>query len=226
MIPLVSPEKAHAVHFSGEGLLLTSNEQREITWLPEHLVPVEFTDIAITVDIRLYVQQYNIKEGDFEWKMHESILQDVPNDGQEMITIPRSRVSCNHHRRDIGISFQICPVAIRVSISKKSLSPIGIWSGIAFLESSSSNVKTLGNQCNRWTEAEASSFSSLRRLQSCPPTRLVANFDVELELEDRVSITNPDSKYAEQYMDYFHPGAEVCYRQNVYVSNSDVLLVS
>lgn len=185
-------------------------------------MPEQLANNAITVDISIYIQQYT-RDQLFEWKLHKLLIQNTSNDGQEMVTIPSSSVSCNYPRQLANVKgLSVCPAAIKVSLRGSSLSlpsSIGLWSGIAFLTSSFTTVKELRSQCDAWSSNEVSTTSArLRQLRPCPPNKLVANFDVELEMESRSSSMNPDSDYEKEYMKYFHlsiPSIDVCYRQNV-----------
>lgn len=219
---VVSMERAYAASFSGDGLLFTKLQERTISWSPDLVLPDQhFGSSVDMVDISLYGQEHfrNGVDFIFTWKLLEVLVEDTPNDGEETVTIPSgTAASCNPFIPTLKKGFNICPVAIKVSVSKSTLvlpSSIGIWTGIAFLQSGFVKGTELRNQCDRWS-ANAMTFSPLlRRLQPCPPNQLVANFDVELEQEDRSSIIDTSSDYEGKYMEYFHPNINVCYRQNV-----------
>lgn len=224
LIPFsVSPEKAHAVNFSGDELYFTGNEDRVITWSPEQLVPDLLPADSVKVDISIYTQKYIRSDGSFEWEMHHELVNNVDNDGEEVVNLPLVEISCRYPvylGREFSAGFGICPIVFRVSVSASSSSvlpsSIGLWSGVAFIESSSIRNKelTFRKQCLAWADAEKANTARLRQLRSCPPNQLVASFDIELEREDRFSILS-STTYEEQYMNYFHPDTiDVCYRQN------------
>lgn len=210
---IVSPEKAHAVSISGEGLLLIPNEKRSITWSPEQLLPDELSGSAVSVVISIYVQH---GDSNYNWGLLDTLSEVTPNDGEETVTIPSiSKFYCSSSKVS---RFEVCPVAIKVSIHSSALLPttIGMWSGIVFLQSGSSVSSSIRDQCEDWSESELGSSSPrLEKLRPCPPNQLVANFDVELEKESRTSIVDSTTDYEQKYMEYFHPNTEVCYRQNV-----------
>ena len=211
---IVSPERAHSVRFSGQEIILTPNTMLSIKWSPEQLVPESLLSTDITVDISLYIQQYS--EGEFIWKMHSSLKRNSPNDGEEMVTVPSSKLSCDYPIRSVK-PFEVCPVSIKVSVSKNSNLPtsIGIWTGIAFLKSGFIKGKALRQQCKQWSDSERMSTAPLlRTLSPCPPNQLIANFDIEYEREDRSSIYHTSNDYEETYMRFFHSDITVSYRKN------------
>ena len=184
-----------------------------IEWSPEQLVPESLLSTDITVDISLYIQQYS--EGEFIWKMHSSLKRNSPNDGKEMVTVPSRKLSCDYPIRSVK-PFAVCPVSIKVSVSKNSNLPtsIGIWTGIAFLKSDLANGKILRQQCKVWSASERMSTAPrLRTLSPCPPNQLIANIDNEYEKEDRSSIYHTSDDYEETYMHFFHSDNTVCYRK-------------
>lgn len=216
----VSPEKAHAVSFSEDdnGLLFTATQERKITWSPDLVLPDQRIGSAVSVDIELYRQEHTRNAGSstFTWRLIKTVAENTPNDGEETITIPSAEVNCNSFITALKKGFTVCPVAIKISVSAAAVLPssIGIWSGIAFLRSVSVKGLSLRSHCDVWASNEVSISPLLRRLQPCPPNQLVADFDVELEREDRSSMMDTSKNYEQGYMEYFHPNINVCYRQN------------
>ena len=211
---IVSPERAHSVRFSGQEIFLSSNTMLTIKWSPEQLVPESLLSTDITVDISLYIQQYS--EGKFTWKVHSSLKGNIPNDGEEMLIVPSKKLTCDYPIKSVN-PFSVCPVAIKVSVSKSSNLPtsIGIWTGIAFLKSGFTSSDNLRQQCKVWSDSERMSTTPLlRTLSPCPPNQLIANFDIEYEREDRSSIYHTSKDYEGTYMRFFHSNITVCYRQN------------
>ena len=217
MISLVTPEKAHAVDISSEGLYLSGGDVVTISWDPEQLVPSQISMEDINVDISIYRQRFNPTTEEFQWIRFNDLASSTVNDGEEVVVIPSSRLTCLHRYRGV---FNICPIAIRVSVSDTGpsylSSSIASWSGVLFYESGrlSEKEQTFRDQCIAWSEIELSVSPALRQLRACPPNPLVASFDIELEREDRSSILSLTS-YEKQYMNYFHPGVDICYRQSV-----------
>lgn len=216
---IVSPERAHSVSISDheDGLLLAKSQERTITWSPDLVLPDNRVGGAISVDISLYEQKHTRigQNPIFTWKLLKVLVEGTPNDGEETVTIPSLKASCSPFLPTVKV-FSICPVAIKVSVSNSVLpTSIGIWTGIAFFRSSFAKGSDLRQQCELWSTDPSTISSTLDRLQPCPPNKLVANFDNELEREDRSSMTYGSSNYEEKYMEYFHPSIDVCYRQNV-----------
>ena len=203
---------------SRELLLGADNSEMRLSWAPDQLIPSSLEN-NITVDISLYMQKYSSKGRDFTftWNKFQEIKNNVPNDGEEMITIPARRFFCRYPLKSAG-DFKVCPVTVKVSVSKDNYLPlsVGIWSGVAFLQSNDVTGCDLRDQCMKWSKAEKDTTPArLKRLRPCPPNQLIANFDIEYEREDRSSLLTFSTNYNDTYMESFHPNVEVCYRQNV-----------
>ena len=216
----MSPERAHSVSISDheDGLLLAGSQDRTITWSSDLILPDDRAGEAVLVDISLYAQVHTRSGGNpmFTWKQLAVLAEGTSNDGEETVTIPSIGVSCSLFLPTLK-AFNICPVAIKVSVSESTGLPtsIGVWTGIVFIRSSFRKGASLREQCTTWSNDAVTTSPTLRALQPCPPNQLVANFDIELEREDRSSMTHDSSNYEEKYMEYFHPTIDVCYRQNV-----------
>ena len=216
IIILVSPERAHAASFSGQDLLLTFNTLFSVKWSPNQVAPELLLSTDTTVDISLYIQRYSFSRSGrrFTWEEINKLKKDTPNDGEETVTIPHNiKVSCEYPIASIE-SFPVCPVAIKISISKSSYLPksTGIWTGVAFLRSSYVKGSNMRKGCISWSDNEKSTATRLSTLSPCPPNQVVAFFDIAFEREDRSSVYQPNG-YEETYMEFFHPNIKDCYRR-------------
>lgn len=150
---IVSIERAHAASFFDNGLLFTSLQVRTISWSPDLVLPDQRAGDSVYVDISLYGQEHVRSSGDstFTWKLLAVLVTDTPNDGEETVTIPSgTEASCNLFIPTLK-KFNICPIAIKVSVCASTLLPtsIGIWTGIAFLQSGFVKGTDLRQQCDR-----------------------------------------------------------------------------
>ena len=122
-----------------------------IEWNPEDIAPNHLpeTNTASSVDITLYMQQYSQDERSWtvDWQVATSLAISVPiNDGQKEVFIPPLTLSCRLplHENTRSVEVGLCPVAVKVSVSKIDGTnegftvpeSVGAWSGIVFMESS------------------------------------------------------------------------------------------
>ena len=203
----VSPERAHSVTFSSQSLLLVQETDILVTWPTDQFIP-EISTINDEVIISIYIQDQET------WKLHAILVENTPNDGEEMINIPSKNFFCRYPVTITRGGFSVCPVALKISLRQDPEPPntIGVWSGVAFLNS---RKEIFQAECDSWLLVQQSNSASLRSIASCPPNQLVANFDIKYEREDRSSVVTLSKDYEEKFTSYFHPNVGVCYRQNL-----------
>ncbi len=203
----VSPERAHSVTFSSQSLLLVQETDILVTWPTDQFNP-EISTINDEVSISIYIQDQET------WKLDAILVENTPNDGEEMINIPSKHFYCRYPVTITRGAFTVCPVALKISLRQdpEPLNTIGVWSGVAFLNSRKDIFQP---DCDDWFSVQQSNIASLRSIASCPPNQLVANFDIKYEREDRSSVVTFSKDYEEKFMGYFHPNVGVCYRQNL-----------
>ena len=233
---VVSPERAHQIQFqdmdadSENQLLFKPSDRIRVTWLPEAVIPSYLTSSTeqVNVDIEVF-EEIRVRD----WKELLELTQTaVPNSGsQEIVIPPQIRLQC---QSELFVN-NICPVAIRVSITMGTLltttggetidSPflrtIGIWSGVAFIQSRAFSEPQFSTACDIWANPRGPSGAShntpeeiWRRLPACPPLVTQARLDPKFELEEMESVLGSTSTmYPEQSMKFFHPNLMECYRQ-------------
>ena len=171
------------------------------------------------MDISLQLLYYNkfIIPHVFNVLQVESLMTNTENDGEAIVTVNFETflVACPYTVS--GISFSICPVLFKISISPNQYLPSGIsiWTGVAFVQQNGVNVTKLREQCGMWKDTTTHISAHLHRLKHCPPNQLVANFDLSYQREDRTSIITSSRVYHNMFMSFFHPGIKQCYRQSV-----------
>ncbi len=173
----------------------------------------------VTVDISLQILYYNnvILPQVFQLLQVESLMTKTENDGEQKVAVNFETFSVACPYTVPGISFSICPVLFKISISPSQYLPsdISIWTGIAFVQQNSVNDTKLSKQCGMWKDTTTHISAHLDRLNHCPPNQLVANFDLSYQREDRTSIITSSRVYHTMFMRFFHPGIKQCYRQSV-----------
>jgi len=166
------------------------------------------------VDISIFGQMYSPSNRQFSLQKLETLSLSIPNDGEETVTLSEGLTSgCSGSSH--GVSFNICPVFIQVSISEGHLLPADVtaWSGVTFLNSSFSPEFTMG-QCIGWSQSTHDA-TRMRRLQSCPPTENIVSLDVSYQFESMISLITRNREYHFTFMRYFHPTIGNCYRQSM-----------
>ena len=219
MVDIVSPS-----------LMLHSNEVMIVKWTPEDIVPSFLSQnvSSLHVDITLYRQQY-IQEGTdwkVSWKDQSTLTSNIVGaNGEARVLIPPRNITCRLplHSSTRSVNVGLCPVAIKVSVNN-SLgrhenfalpNSIGVWSGVAFLESSDLDLDLRG-VCDNWAESEKDSGASgealLQAVISCPPNEFLARLDADYEEELLTSLFRR-TNFPAQAMGFLHPGVSTCYRQ-------------
>ena len=218
----VSPDRAHAANIESSSLFLKPGETVTVTWSPSFVAPGVFSDHIrnLRVDVSIYRQEYprDRSISNPTWKRVQTLASNVPNTGSVLVTVPSRAIRCNYPRF-LRLPINICPIAIKVSISKQpSNSPIppsvGIWTGIGYLPSIFSSGTSLRQNCEAWfnIETRIGAGPSFRILPPCPSTQTLINFDSRYEREILSSIIT-ETKFEKDFMDFFHPNIETCYRQ-------------
>lgn len=211
-------------------LMLRSNDRMTVKWSPEDILPSFLSQnvSSLFVDITLYRQLY-VQDG-LNWMVSwkdESILSSslVGADGEATVLIPSLSLTCRLplHSSTKSVDAGLCPVAIKVSVSDALgrfsnfvlPSSVGVWSGVAFLESSDPNLN-LRQVCDEWGESEMKSGTSgetlLQNVISCPPNEFLARIDADYEEEILTSLFRR-TNFPTQVMEFLHPGVAICYRQ-------------
>ena len=211
-------------------LLFKPSDTIHVTWPPEEVIPPYLTSGTdqVNVDIEVFEEI-----GERNWKELLELSQiNVSNSGSQEIVIPSQiRLQCQSELS----ATHVCPVAIRVSITLGTLltttggeiidSPflrtIGIWSGVAFVQSRAFSEPQFSTACDIWANPRGPSGAShntpeeiWRRLPACPPLLSQARLDPKFELEEMESVLGSTSTmYPEQSMKFFHPNLMECYRQ-------------
>ena len=232
IIITVSPIRAHQVQFTNEAseedmqLYFKQNDVIKLSWLPQEVVPSYLTND--TENIRLKIELYQIYKTSRDiltWKVigNNPLIADTANDGSEEVTIPSNLVMDDCPDQNF-----LCPVAFKISLVSGAIinivwagqvtlpRGIGIWSGVAYLQSDSANETYLGIECDKWANAQVNKIptSRLNELPACPPTLTQATMDNRFRREQFDSpFTNMATGYGEGATKFYHPGIEVCYQQ-------------
>ncbi len=210
------------MNIDSSSLLFGPEEDIQLSWRPSDVIPGFFSQCTsnISVDISIYrLFPEGSSSSPTNWKLLETVLQDEPNSGSARFTLPfRNRNIICDYPSSFRLNMNICPVAIKVSVSNSMScelpSSLGIWTGVAFLRSGRITDDGLCVNCEAWSRIDSSSFPQAfgSRLLACPPNQALAIFDSDFERESRLSIMGPTT-YDGQYMSLFHEGVSVCYRQ-------------
>ena len=221
---LVSPESSHSAIISGHnGLLFDPEDEVTIKWSPELIMapaidanvtvrPVEFVDISV------FIQFYRFDTGGYDLQPTQ-VINKVENDGEEIIKV-RGNPYLKCTSVEIEVLFKVCSILFKITVNDLHVLPkkMGIWSGIAFLKpNSSTSDEELAEECEGWSESVRNRglVALLDTLPPCPPTLLLAIFDITYQREDMISQVTKDQEYHKIFMSYFHPNIKVCYRQSM-----------
>ena len=221
------------IDLNAPSLILDSKNEVTIQWNPSDIFPSHLpenltSESSTKVSVDLYVHQYSQNEKIPDWKSEKPIVQGRSIEaGVASVKIPKLDIECRMPAHDsirsIGASF--CAVIIKVYVTipiegdriKRpafALNEVGGWSGVNFMETESSH----NDVCSQWEAAEkdskVSGESLLETVLPCPPTELLARSDFDYEREEMTSVYRAAS-YDQKYMDLFHLGITVCYRQSV-----------
>ena len=150
------------------------------------------------------------------WKEIKKLVSGTPNTGRVEVTIPSMSIRCKYPRNRY-LPSNVCPVAIKVSVSEQyssTLSSVGIWTGIGYIPSAFSSGASLRLNCQAWanTERQMGAASNLQNLPPCPLNQALANFDSDYEREILSSVVG-QTQFDKNYMAFFHPNIDACYRQ-------------
>ena len=181
-----------------------------------------------TVDIEIYKNQFTGRRS--RWSKVMNLISNHPNSGEAEVTIPAMSIACQYPK-STDIMFNVCPIALKVSVSTHLASKrdtqsenimlpqsAGIWTGVAFLRSSEASDIDTRKVCDEWSTVEqiAGTGVALRNLLPCPPTLRLAQTDSNYEREDQSSIMG-NTRYSQSSLRFFHPNLMSCYRQITYV---------
>ena len=166
----------------------------------------------------MYVQEYprSTTISTPIWRRIATLLTNITNIGTAEVTIPSLSIRCNYPRF-LRLPLNVCPVAIKVSISEHHssvFSSVGFWTGIGFLPSQFSTGTSLRQNCEAWAniERQIGAASSLRLLFPCPSNQALADIDTRYEIETQSS-SGDMTGYGRDFVAFFHPGVTGCYRQ-------------
>ena len=182
-------------------------------WNPELLVPSRLVN-NITVDISIFYQDY---DGEIQ---HTDIiildqLEISLNDGEARITLQNYSLACSTGEE--GVTFTVCPIYFKVSISSGQYLPsdVAVWSGTVYYKPPHVSDFDMLDQCENWRQDKRSHLVLLETFQQsepCPPTGRIASLDPAFLLEDRRSIFTGDNSYQQLFQNYFHPKTTTCFR--------------
>ncbi len=227
----MSPDRAHVVNVSTPLLMANVFTEATIQWTTEDIIPsyipVTFNR-SINVDVLIFSQEYTRKDGGSNWQVDwikDAGITKVPLlSGKATIKFPKLKNDCTLplHSRTQSTKSPICPIAIKVSISKslnensELLLPsnVGVWSGVHYLNNENTELYKV---CGEWGGAEKSSDVAgpnlLDMVIACPPTELLARNDRDYQIEEMSSLFS-NTKFSKKFMSFFHLGIAVCYRQS------------
>lgn len=211
----MSLDEAHSVDLPSQHKLLLdifSINSVMISWDKEGLIP--FT-ISPSTTVNIVIILLN-SSGD--WVNLDTVGTRVKNIG----TFIPSDASVAKMLNRLCPEGDVCPVVIGVQIDSipeipsNLLSqyniPISLWSGVYY----SSVQSNFSEHCDKWNETQLTmeeAIISLDQLPPCPPTRsraaAVNSGFVKQQLSSLVGVTS----YFTQWINFFHPGAESCFKQ-------------
>ena len=211
VILAVSTDRAHAVDFNtsylNDGLRIEPNQFYQIMWDKNMLLPDEDPS-NYTVCITWYLLAS-------EWMPYEDIGNYC---GTENKGYFESTAGFGGHCIDI------CPVIVSVKVDDASLtslsqnymemqqSSIALWSGIFYYTVVTES--SLKEFCDDWSDAEKIADDLQLRLRSCPRMLVQAKAPNSGFTEQKMTSIVSDTTYASQWMNYFHPLADVCFIQS------------
>ncbi len=233
---VVSPDRAHAISINSPMLMVKPEENVIVRWDIEDIVPNYLPDNfsrSVEVDILVFSQTYTPTQDNQDWEVEwKEVFREskdiLLSEGMAQVMFPKLSSNCilPLNTMTSSVSSPVCPVAIKVSVSKFNKKPddpsqlllpsvIGAWSGVYYLENE--NIK-LREVCDNWVETEEEGMgvtgqSLSNAVLSCPPTELLARNDRNYQREEMNSLFR-ETNFEEKFMDFFHFGTAVCYRQS------------
>lgn len=211
----MSLDKAHSVDLPFQrGLVLNIFSINSISWDTEGLLP--FT-ISSSSTVNIVIVLLN-PSGD--WVDFATVGTRVSNTGKFNISSNIGTLVKTLNR--LCPEGDVCPVVFGVQIdtipeipsdilSQYNI-PISLWSGVYY----SSIQSNFSEHCDKWDEKQRTmeeAINSLNELPPCPPTlsraAAVNSGFVKQDLTSVVGVTS----YSTQWMEFFHPGAESCFKQ-------------
>ena len=230
----MSPERGHVVDIGSPSLMLHSGELITIRWSPEDIVPSFLTEniSSLSFDITLSRQLYTRDKRNrwqVSWNKEYVLAQNISgDDGEAMVSIPSIKLVCRLPLEKSGyVDVGLCPIAIKVHVSVSGESErqdssfvlpnsVGVWSGVAFMESSDLVGMELQTVCEEWGKLENNSGNTgenlLRNVVPCPPNEFLARIDPDYE-EEILSSLFRSTNFSRQAMAFLHPGIASCYHQ-------------
>ncbi len=199
-----------------DSLLLAAGADLELTWTPTSIFPaLPSTDYKI--DVVLY--SYSVTEE--EWRPQEILAELTDNSGTLTVTLPTTLQSTLGNSNPVPISIQLFVSHLgAVSDLHQSLISAdlraGIWTSQYYF--GTSQLSFFGFLiCSPWHLNEPSDIEQtlLDRTGACPPTEgraVLPNSGVKPE---RYISFFGNTRYEDQHMNFFHPGASSCYVQRV-----------
>ena len=208
-----SPHRAHIANIEPPSLLLSPGKNITVTW------PSIFNNffLNMTVDVSIYMQEYTRRViSSPTWKKIKKLASDTPNTGRVEVMIPSMSIRCKYPRNRY-LPSNVCPMAIKISVSEQyssTLSSVGIWTGVGYLPSAFSSGASIRQNCDAWARDERliGAASNFQNLPPCPSSQALANFDSDYEREILSSVVG-QTQFDKNYMAFFHPNIDACYRQ-------------
>lgn len=214
----MSLDEAHSVdlqHLTNKLLIdVFSINSIMISWDKEGLLPFTISSLT-TVNIVIILLT---RSGD--WVNFATVGTKVRNTGE--FSISSDTFTLVKMLDTLCPEGDVCPIVIGVQIDSipeipsNILSqyniPISLWSGVYY----TSVRNNFSEHCDEWNEKQLTIeevIISLNQLPPCPPTQsraaAVNSGFVKQQLSSLVGVTS----YFTQWMQFFHPGAESCFKQ-------------
>ena len=218
----MSFDRSHEVDVSSSsnGLLIDLFQENTIFWNKDGILPIFDNTYTISVDVWLV-----LLKDDGEWEDFVNLGSNLDNSGSFTSRRDRSLHS-------LCPSGDVCPVVVRIRVTSVEEMPsltsltnsISLWSGVHYYTRNTLTTDFAG-LCSTWSMAQERQ-ESIDALPACPPGVTQANtINSGFALQDLSSLL-ADTSYSSQWMDFFHPSAELCFVQSRSVKNNNIMLVA
>ena len=235
--------RAHQVGFS----LASSEEDMQLYLKPRDVVSLKWSATELLprhiikdpTDIKVNVQMFQKRDRFPRWhSIPNTLISNLNNTGELEFTIPDivELTDCANQHLLCPVAFNITAVeGTTVSITGREVElpsgpvtpQVGIWSSLAYLQSSDATEASLSQVCDDWFAEGQNGITTARLIVVCPPTLALAASDMRFRRQELESIYGDfKSGYTEAAMKFYYPQASVCYLQTVITGRYVLIIIS